>query len=219
MSQRTFKNYLLGFLSTIFPPVELWRANLAINEEKRINDYKGELEEIVDGFEGNFSKYIEDAEKAHGSELERSSNLDSKAGNYFGNIGVVLSILSLAPLFAVILGVNNFNQLVGSWLRLFLLLIFVYTIISLLFSSYYSHKALKMRRYKDYFTAYGVKDILEDSEENGEDRVMDLLTYTRENEINNLIKNNAISVAQSLSRNGLIGLSIFILILVIQLSF
>ena len=126
---------------------------------------------------------------------ERSSRLDSKAGNYLGNVGVVLSILSLIPVLTVVLGLDGQQVFSGGWPVFIAIVIFGYAVLALLLSAYYSSKALKMRAYRVYFDAGTMRDWIDSDDMDDEEILVNLLECQRNNEIHNLEKNNAISVA------------------------
>lgn len=213
------KDYFWNFIFIIFPPVEFWHKNKAIEKEKRLEEYKESLKEYVDEYEGNLEELFTSVKETYQSEYNRVTHLDSKAGNYFSNIGVALSILGLAPLITLVIGVDKIKIDALGCSGALILLIFFYAVISLILSSYYSHKALKTYKYVDYYTADGMKDEIENKELKKKDMILDLLKSTRKNEIINLKKNNAISVAQSLSRNGLIGLGAGIIVMTLFVFF
>lgn len=130
-------------------------------------------------------------------------------------MGVVVSILSLGPILAVVLGVEHDNITATGWMDLVTLVIFGYAVLMLLLSAYHSVKALKIIEYADYFTADGFIKLIEDGEKSQEELVFDLLRYKKRNELSNLNKTNTISVAESLTRNGLISLGIGITLLIL----
>lgn len=195
-------------LYKIFPFVEFWTAQKEIDRDQRLADYEKDIDELIDEFSGELANVIGWAENAHYSELERSARLDSKANNYLGNIGVVLGILSISPIIAVLLGVDGESVFSADWLGRVTLAVFGYSVLAMLLSAYYSSKALKMRAFSVYFTAHTMKEWLEYGWVDDNSMVEDLLVAKRNNEIFNLGKTNAISVAGSLSRNGIIGLGI-----------
>lgn len=197
-------------LYRLFPVFEFWRASKAINREAIVTEYEDGLE--LDGYSGDLKSFLATAEDSHRSELDRSNRLDSKAGNYLGNIGVVLSILSLTPILAVALGFDGQRITSGGPLGLVAAIIFGYAILALLLSAYYSAKALKMREYNVYFTSSELKDWLENGDPDKKAVIKDLLVCVKNNEIYNLEKNNAISVAGTFSRNGLIGIGLGIIL-------
>lgn len=180
-----------------------------------MSEFEGELEQVIGSSDADIEEIVDAAESSHRAELDRSSRLDSKAGNYLGNIGVVLSILSLIPILSVLLGLENSSILSGGVMEYTALILFGYAVIALLLSAFYSSKALKMRAYQVYFTADTMKEWVEDSDPDSKEAIVDLLRCKRNNEIHNLEKNNAISVAGTLSRNAIIALGIGIIIVLV----
>lgn len=180
-----------------------------------MSEFEGELEQVIGSSDADIEEIVDAAESSHRAELDRSSRLDSKAGNYLGNIGVVLSILSLIPILSVLLGLENSSILSGGIMEYTALILFGYAVIALLLSAFYSSKALKMRAYQVYFTADTMKEWVEDSDPDSKEAIVDLLRCKRNNEIHNLEKNNAISVAGTLSRNAIIALGIGIIIVLV----
>lgn len=192
----------------LFPLFEFREASRFIDREAWVAEYREEVEDVLDGRSGDIEEILDTAVDTHRSELERSSRLDSKAGNYLGNIGVVLSILSLIPVLTVVLGLDGQRVFSGGWPVFVAIVIFGYSVLALLLSAYYSSKALKMRAYRVYFDADTMKDWIGRDDLDDEEILANLLECQRNNEIYNLEKNNAISVAGTFSRNGIIGLGI-----------
>lgn len=199
----------------VFPLIRYKEARQAIDRQSTVSKYRDELESDLDDYTGDIDGVLEQVVDAYWSELERSTRLDSKAGNYLRNIGVVLSVLSLAPILSVALDNSEDSTLVLGLPEVAVLIVFSYAVGALLFSAYYSTKALRMRGYSVHFSANAIKDRIEDNEGDARKELLDLLECKRSNEIHNLEKNNAISVAESFSRNGLISLGIGIALTVI----
>jgi len=214
---RKVKTWLWKVISIFLPAAQLWRANRIIDHSKSISEYEQGLEQYLDEYDGDLQKLVQTAEEAHRSEIERNSHLDSKAGNYLGNIGVVLSILSLGPILSIVLGIQQKQVVTEVWPAGLVLLLFGITVVSLLCSTYYSSKALRMRGYKVYFTADGIKERINKGDPGQKERAKQLLVCQKNNELHNLDKNNLISVAEEFSRNGLIslGLGVGIIILIL----
>jgi hypothetical protein len=201
------------------PSVQVWRAKRAIDHEKTVTQYKQGLVENIEQYNGDTQELVETAKDAHKSELDRNTHLDSKAGNYLANLGVVLSILSLGPVFSIVLGFEQSDIVIGWWPESLVLLFFGFAVVSLLGSAYYSSRALKMRGYSAYFTANGIKEQIEDGEDpDNTEQIRDLLVCKKRNELHNQDKNNLISVAEEFSRNGLISLGLGISVIVLELA-
>ncbi|WP_206536906.1 hypothetical protein, partial [Haloarcula marismortui] len=83
-----------------------------------------------------------------------------------------------------------------------------YSVISLLCSAYYSTKALQMRPYSAYFTADAIQKRIQDGCRDDTKVVKELLVGKKKNEEHNIEKSNYISVSESCSLNGLIGLGV-----------
>ncbi|WP_135536140.1 hypothetical protein [Halostella pelagica] len=196
------KYWLRKGCTAVFPALKYYRTARSIDRESRVSEYSDKIENTIDSSEGDFDDLVDQAEEAHRSEIDRSTDLDSKAGNYLGNVGVVLSILSLA----VAIGIEQYRNL--EWPETLVLLSFGYAVIALLWSAYYSSKALKMRGYSAYFTADEMQEWIENGIPDNTETVSELLVCKKHNEQHNLEKNNAISVAESFSRNGLIAIGI-----------
>lgn len=211
------KSWLWKTGSLIFPPIQIWRANRAINQEKIVSDYGQSVEEDLEEYTGDLGNLVETAEEAHRSELDRNTHLDSKAGNYLANLGVVLSILSLGPILSVALGLEQKDVLTGVWSEGLVLLFFGFALVSLLGSAYYSSKALKMRGYSAYFTADGIKDRIAKGNPDEKKQIKELLVCKKGNELHNQDKNNLISIAEEFSRNGLISLGLGIGVIITML--
>lgn len=212
--------YIKKFFYLVFPPIQLWVDNrkierdewLSLDEEKS-EKYKSEIRNQLSESEEDLDKVISDVEKAYQHELDRSSNFDSKAENYVGNVGVVLSILSLAPILAVVFGISADDNLTGDWLVAVLLLIFGYSVISLFSSAYYSTKAMKIRGYSVFYTISRLREGFENDGYSRVEKAALLLCFTKKNQERNLEKMNNVSTAEALSRNGLIALGLGIVLI------
>lgn len=204
-TDRIAESFRAGFYR-LFPIFVYRKASKAINREETVSEYKKSLE--TEKYSEDIDSLLSTVEDAHRSELDRSNRLDSKAGNYLGNIGVVLSILSLVPVLTVALGLNGQRITSGGLLGLSVSIIFIYSILALLLSAYFSAMALKMREYRVYFTASEMKEWVKKEDINRQKAIKELLICKKNNEVYNLEKNNAISVAGTFSRNALIGLGI-----------
>jgi len=209
------KDWCWKLLYAAFPPVELWRANRAIDRESRMSKYKYGLEGSLEDYSGDIDQFFNRVYEAHKSEIGRNSYFDSKAANYLNNIGLVLSILSIMPIFVLILGFDEFEAAFNSLPEAFIFLPLGYTVIVLLISAYYSTIALQARSFQIYFTADGMKEQVEEGEIDKREVIFDLLVAKKHNEITNLEKANTISVAQTLTRNGLFGLGIGLVLAVL----
>jgi hypothetical protein len=205
---------VLRALYVIFPPLELWVAEKKIDRDGLLSDYEDQLESRIDEHGVDLEEAIASAEKAYDFELGRSDRFDSKAQSYLGNVGVVLSILSLIPVIALFIGPNGQSLVTGSRPERVVLILFGYSVLSLLLSGIYSSKALKIRGYSIYYTTNSIKNQLETK--TNEDKLFDLLTCAKRNELNNNEKVNTVSVAESLTRNGLVALALGLAVILLE---
>jgi len=213
------KSGLWKIISLVLPPVQIWRASRAINKEEIAIQYEQSVVESIEEYNGDLHGLVETAEDAHKSELDRNTHLDSKAGNYLANLGVVLSILSLGPVLSLALGFEQTDIVIEVWPEGLVLLFFGFAVVSLLGSAYYSSRALKMRGYSVYFTADVIKEQIGNGDDPGKtEQIKDLLVCKKRNELHNQDKNNLISVAEEFSRNGLISLGLGISVIITTLS-
>ncbi|EMA14667.1 hypothetical protein C436_05531, partial [Haloarcula marismortui ATCC 33800] len=105
----------------LFPQINLWYTKSKVDREERVKKYREQLEDTLEDSDSDLESVVVEAEEAHRSELDRGRELDSKAGRYVGNTGVVLSVIGLTPILSVVLGLSDGRVLSATWPHLFIL--------------------------------------------------------------------------------------------------
>ncbi|MFD1562255.1 hypothetical protein ACFR99_01550 [Haloarchaeobius amylolyticus] len=197
----------------VFPPIEHCWETRKIDYSQRVSENQEQKEEFqnriwnaLPGLSGDIDDVRAAADNAHQLELDRSSEIDSKAATYLGNVGVVLSLLSLLPVLAVVLRPSEETLITGTWPDSAVLVFFGYAVVSFLLSAVYSTKTMEIAAFDSYYSASSLKSQIEDDEFGKEDQVVALLTCRKKNEEYTIDKLNTLSTAEALNRNGLIGL-------------
>jgi len=202
--------WLLFILYEVFPPIESWIEPNSDNSGPDVSEYEEKIEDYLQDFSGDEYNLLGKVEQSHFYELERGSELDSKAENYIRNMGFVLGILSLTPVLMTITGINEQEIVVSNIIDLIIFTLFLFGVTSLFSSVYYSSKSLQLREYNFNYTSDSVEEELQNGEYPKEKLISHLLYCKSKNEDVNNKKALDISIAQRLSRNGLISIGILI---------
>jgi hypothetical protein len=204
----------------VLPPIEFHWKNykydfsfrITENEEK-LDEFREEIQTALSDISDDTNDILEAADKAHHLELDRSSELDSKAAAYLTNVGIVLSILSLIPLISASLGINPGSILSLSNLQIASVMIFGYAVLMFLLSAIYSYRAMKIAAFEPYYSTNKLVNRMKDDKFGEVQQVVDLMICRKKNEEYTQEKINTLFAAESLHRNGLIALAAGIILI------